>query len=295
MSVPTIACFGTGGLEKRNVLQYLHSVWNLTQQYEWDEFLLLWDSCTGKQLKVRMPQPVLTRWEYVGQAINWVIVRFDDIAKMAQAAVNTNAAISAKNIIASAITSLTNEKLIRAHLHFLKGYHDSFFDIHFHWVKHTDPITKKNGYLSRHIAVHFYVMVKKIKEITDNWKTMDEFLPFVNYCNEKIIDPIETKMTFDSIPPKFFKLAHDMLLKHFNQWRSPLLLPIALCGDTIPAQALAGYMCGHGSNAHIPQSYHSATHHYDIDIPDLMSFLTELIKTPQKKLDNLIKKIDYTG
>ena len=74
-----------------------------------------------------------------------------------------------------------------------------------------------------------------------------------------------------------------MLLKHFNQWRSPLLLPIALCGDTIPAQALAGYMCGHGSNAHIPQSYHSATHHYDIDIPDLMAFLTELIKTSQDK------------
>ena len=30
LSVPTIKCFGTGGLEKRNACQYLHSVWNLT-------------------------------------------------------------------------------------------------------------------------------------------------------------------------------------------------------------------------------------------------------------------------
>ena len=28
LSSPTIKCFGTGGLDKRNVLQFLHSVWN---------------------------------------------------------------------------------------------------------------------------------------------------------------------------------------------------------------------------------------------------------------------------
>ena len=36
LRVPTIQYFGKGGLEKRNVLQYLHSLWNLTQQYEWE-------------------------------------------------------------------------------------------------------------------------------------------------------------------------------------------------------------------------------------------------------------------
>ena len=60
LSSPTIQCFGTGGLDKRNVLQFLHSVWNLTQQYEWDEFCMLWEACTRTKLTVRMPQPVLT-------------------------------------------------------------------------------------------------------------------------------------------------------------------------------------------------------------------------------------------
>ena len=109
---------------------------------------------------------MLTQWEYAGQAVNWKIVRFVDIAKMVQAVVNTNTVISAKNVIASAITLLTNEKIIRAHLHFLKAYHDSFFDIHFHWVNHKDAITKKHDYLSRHIAVQFYAMPTKLRDIT---------------------------------------------------------------------------------------------------------------------------------
>ena len=74
-----------------------------------------------------MPQLVLTRWEYVGLAIERVIVRLDQIEKMAQAVINTNAEISSKNIITSAITSLSKEVIIRAHTYFLKSYHDSFF------------------------------------------------------------------------------------------------------------------------------------------------------------------------
>ena len=63
----------------------------------------------GKLIKIRMPQPVLTRWEYVGLAIEWVIVRLDQIGTMAQAVINTNAAILSKNIITSSITSLSKE------------------------------------------------------------------------------------------------------------------------------------------------------------------------------------------
>ena len=61
---------------------------------------------------------------------------------MTQAVINTNLAISAKNVIAPEITSLTNEKLIRAYIYFFKGYHDSFFRVHFDWIKHVDKETK---------------------------------------------------------------------------------------------------------------------------------------------------------
>ena len=95
----------------------------------------------------------------MGQVIDWVIVRFEDVSNMAQAAINTNAAILVKNVIASTIISLTNEKLIRAHMHFLKGYHDSFL-VHFDWMKHVDKETKKNGYPPQHMVVHFLLYVR---------------------------------------------------------------------------------------------------------------------------------------
>ena len=74
-----------------------------------------------------MRQPVLTRWEYVGEVIEWVIERIDGIPKFAQSVVNANASISAKNVIASAMNSLSKEKIIWARLLFIQGYHRSFF------------------------------------------------------------------------------------------------------------------------------------------------------------------------
>ena len=177
---------------------------------------MLWTSCTGKELTVRMPQPVLTRCEYVGAAINWVIDKVEDISKMAQAVVNTQAAISAKNIIASAITSLTEEPIIRAHIHFIKGYHDSFFHTHFQWMKHVDKVTMKNGYLSQHMAIHLYVMHCKLNTIMLNWNTTPEFLPFVTFCNSNLTDPVQKELTLDIMPKKFFSVAHTMLLKHLT-------------------------------------------------------------------------------
>ena len=83
-------------------------------------------------MQKKMDHPVLTKWEYVGKAIAWLIPKLDEMKKFAQAVVNTNSSISAKNQIASALTSLGNESVIHAHLLFLKAYHDSFFDNNFH-------------------------------------------------------------------------------------------------------------------------------------------------------------------
>ena len=169
------------------------------------------------------------------------ITKLDQIEKMAQAVINTNAVISSKNSIASAITSLSKEVIIRAHTYFLKSYHDSFFAIHFHWMKHVDKLTKKNGYLSRHMAVHVYVMHKLLKEIENEWKTMTVFSPFIQYCNENIQNEDEKNMTINVMPAKFFKLAKDVLIKHFDQWQSPMLLPLVLGGDAITTQTLSSY------------------------------------------------------
>ena len=104
---------------------------------------------------------------------------------MTQACINKNAAIGPKNIITPAIISLTKEDVIIVHIHFLKGYHDTFFRMYLHWMKHVDTVTKKNGYLSCHMAVYLFVMHTKLKNITDKWMTMPEYAPFIQFCREQ--------------------------------------------------------------------------------------------------------------
>ena len=136
---------------------------------------------------------------------------------MAEVCINTNAAIGAKNIIAPVIASLTKEDDIIMHMHFLKGYHSTFFRIHLHWMKHVDTETKKNGYLSRHMAVHLFVMHTKLKKITDEWMTMPKYAPFIQFCSEQIIDLDQKDLTLTAMRKKFFAIAHAVVMKYFNQ------------------------------------------------------------------------------
>ena len=66
---------------------------------------------------------------------------------------------------------------------------------------------------------------------------MNHFLPFLNFCNEKISDPAVKAVAAVEMPKNCFALTRKMLLKNFNYWRSPQLLPLVLGGDEFPVQA----------------------------------------------------------
>ena len=66
-------------------------------------------------------------------------------------------------------------------------------------------------------------------------------------------------------------------MKQFNQWHIPLLLPLALGGDTIPVQLLASYMYNLPATNILPSSYYSHTRHSTITILDLLALLTKMI------------------
>ena len=135
LSNPILSCFGSGGLEKRNILQMLHSAWNLQQQYEWFEFQQLWFYVNGSMLEERMKQPVLTRWEYIGMAAKHMLDRVEQWKKISQSIINSESTTSMKNKIASHLSSLLQEPFIIASMLFLIAYDKSFFDRHFQWLK----------------------------------------------------------------------------------------------------------------------------------------------------------------
>jgi len=60
------------GLLKRNALQCLHTVYNLTQQYNSGEWNDVWMVLTGVKYEA-MKMPVMGRWECVGDSVDHVL------------------------------------------------------------------------------------------------------------------------------------------------------------------------------------------------------------------------------
>jgi len=85
------------------------------------------------------------------------------------------------------------------------------------------------------------------------------------------------KMNIQIMPCKFLHSAHTVLIKHFDQWTSPMLLPMALAGDEFVAQALSKYLCAKVGIAidddSMPQHYHSEVHRKQIDLQKCLAFL----------------------
>ena len=62
---------GDGGILKRNALQCLHTAYNLSQQYDTDEWASIWTLVT-RILNVNVKCPVMKLWECVGECVEHV-------------------------------------------------------------------------------------------------------------------------------------------------------------------------------------------------------------------------------
>ena len=165
-----------------------------------------------------------------------------------------------------------------ASLLFIIAYDKTFFNMHFHWLKHVDPLAKANGFLSRHMAVHSFVMIRDLKELQQNWKINEEFVPFQSFVAQEIQDQNQIRLLLHSMPKVFFDVAIKSFHKHFDQWRSERLLPLAIAGDETPAKALADFFINGNINGEVfPTSYDSVVHKTSINLKRLLEWLTETL------------------
>lgn len=86
---------------------------------------------------------------------------------------------------------------------------------------------KKNDYLSRHMAMHLFVMHKYLKQITNMWITMIEFVPFGKFTRDKIIDSALKDLPLN-VTPKIFWYCTWILTKTFE----PMVYAPSLTIDT---------------------------------------------------------------
>jgi hypothetical protein len=120
--------FGEGGLEYRNAMQLLHSLYDLVGQYEHHELQLMWESVNGQAPPNKISKAVLTRWcWWVNVATQHLKDNWDQSEALAQAALNNTTVGTAAGKIASSILSLLPEDKLACDINFMVAFSKSYF------------------------------------------------------------------------------------------------------------------------------------------------------------------------
>ena len=194
---------GDGGLLKRNMLQLLHTAYNLQNEFEGIELKKMWNLVTGEKMK-KMSAPILTRWLHVGLGAKHVSENWENWIMFSQAIINTHNTDKSCNQIASHLHSLMQETTLHAHVEFISVYHTIFIDKHMSWLQSTDERAGEPGFLSCHMSVHVYLMINEIHNMKMNWKNMSEFNKYLCIC-ENIDDDDMKKIANKQYQPCFLK------------------------------------------------------------------------------------------
>ncbi len=101
----------------------------------------------------KIPQPVLTRWWYVGVAAAFLKKYFQIVLRATQICININDSKSRPNKIASGLQSMMKEDIAYLDMLFLAQFHTGFLTQYFQWLQEEDKIAKNPGFRCRQILV----------------------------------------------------------------------------------------------------------------------------------------------
>jgi hypothetical protein len=256
---PVKKTLGKGKLEKRNMMQMLHSAYNLQESMEFgefklvvleaalwvqqkqngnsptdpktqdflmnawarvDEFALPYDNLAELLEKVqKTPQPILTRWWHVGVPAAFLKTNYRTVLRATQMCVNTNNADSRPNKIASGLQSLMKEDVACSDMLFLAQIHQDWLTKHFEWLQGVDDVAKKPGFRSRQMLVRCHLMQKDL----ENLKTQIDQKSFGDYNTSLMNFKDEKKQLQEKKSEACIEEATFSLDKHHLRWCNKLL------------------------------------------------------------------------
>jgi hypothetical protein len=265
LSNPVKVAFMEGGLEKRSMMQMLHSMYDLQESLENDHFKMYMDKAKEWVAKIiqhtqetrppaddlevdwykllsfvpsvfdenarinRVPAAVLTRWWYVGVAGEFAVKHFLVLFVTCQLIINDHDTNSRPGIIAGSLYSLMLEPQLYSDLVFLRTFHIEFLVPHFEWLQEADNITKEPGYRSHQIAVRYHLMDVDLKAITKDLEDSSKLLDWKQSINFLSEDGKAEQMKKVRL---FLSESQKSLRTHFDRWVNHLL-PFGVGGDDV--------------------------------------------------------------
>jgi hypothetical protein len=240
----------------------------------------------------KIPQPVLTRWWYVGVAAAFMKQYYRVVLRATQICINIYNAKAKPNIIASGLQSLMKQDIAYSDTLFLAQFHKDFLTQHFEWLQAVDEVAKKPGFRSRQILVRYYLMRKDLEQLRtriDRNAFGDYDTNLNNFSNEK-------KARQKRKSEAFIEEAIVSLDKHYLRWGNELLTA-ALGGEAPLGKVVARVLLNH----HLPENpneenqvavgHYSKDHDRHIDLLDFASFVRLSYTRRETEMDPKTKSL----
>jgi hypothetical protein len=321
--------FGLGGLGTRNLLQLVHSCYDLQQCFPGDELRAMWTLAVGKEEGAegdteigddgdtpnRMSAAVLTRWWYVNTAVVHLLEHWDKWQEIAQKSLNSSKSSTKVGKIASSILSLMDEPKLRADAEFVKAVSLSLFNHHLLWLQGYDEIAKDTGYRCRSMGERYYLMMEDLDKLHEGgWRENPAFADFleasaklpqrppeVDSENGEAVSEVPAdgrRVIFyredcGSSADNFFRLFRSTCIKHFDTWRAenPVFM---FAGDQDCATALANWTVSGDLPAEDAVSRTSQETHGSnseaINLRKYIAFVTEKTTRDELSATQLVKE-----
>jgi hypothetical protein len=297
------SAFGEGGLEFRNIMQLLHSLYDLVGRYEKGELGLMWADVNGEPPPNKISAAVLTRWWWVNVAAQHLKDNWEAWKKLAQAALNATTASTAAGKIASSILSLMEEGKIKCDLFFMVAFSKVYFVKHMKWLQRVDDRAKGHGYISRHMPVRTYLITSELNRLSNDWETNTAFEEFValakDFTGGREVDPESDafEMTDDgkfrsqakdwsyqdikNQVNHFFEVAQDVATKHFEkEWTGPLL-HFAVAGEKDTSVPFCNWLVNNETMG--LETIDSECHDTTIDLSKMLTYFATKMSVEQVK------------
>jgi hypothetical protein len=269
------------GVFRVTAMQLLHGAYNLQANHERKEWAEMWSVATLSLYNDRgaarnftpqtIPCPILTRWWTVGVAATFILEHWDVIGAIAQGVINRENTVKKANQIASGVQSLMLEPVVVSDVHLIAAFHTYFLFPHFAWLqKGDDTVGGTPGFLARHMVSSYFLMHSDLTAGEIGWESLPAFTDFISSLETLSND--ETVLQKNKVK-QFFKMAREMLEKHFDIWINKHLF-LGLFGEAGTAQVVAQFLLQKQASGFSENGVcESSIHDRKISLRSLQTFL----------------------
>ena len=211
---------GEGGLDKRNAIQLLHTVFSMYEVVKVRRNKLvtqLWiklnpDDITYEtlpnELLRTLQEPLITRWWTIPKIAAFVKRNLKFVSMMAHAIHNDAKSGTKEHTIALNTISLLSEPWIVADVGFLLVLSGMFVNRFMRFYQRSDPNVGTPGHVGHHWLVAYFLMVQTLEEIKSSWEVLPDFSKA-----KKLTDEIQDEENQNLKREGYKRLVSKMILQ----------------------------------------------------------------------------------